>query len=85
MNELEKLRKIAGLTQKEASLKFYVKPQTIRKWENGVTTPNVLLWPIVARTYNINEEYLLELCRKNTKPIPDSKTTSVETSGENLQ
>jgi len=76
MNELEKLRKIAGLTQKEASRKFYVKPQTIRKWENGVTTPNVLLWPIIARTYNINEQYLLELSRRNINANPDSKTTS---------
>jgi hypothetical protein len=29
------------------------------------------LWPIIARTYNINEENLLELCRKNTKATPD--------------
>ena len=76
MNELEKLRKIAGLTRKDASRKFYVKPQTIRKWENGVTTPNVLLWPIIARTYNINEQYLLELSRRNINANPDSKTTS---------
>jgi len=76
MNEFKKLRKLTGLTQKMASKKFYVRPQTIRKWENGTTSPNLLLWPIVSRTYNINEEYLLELCRRNIKAKPDSKTTS---------
>ena len=74
MNEFKKLRKRAGLTQKMASKKFYVRPQAIQRWENGTTSPNLLLWPIVSRTYNIKEEYLLELCRRNTKPIPDSKT-----------
>jgi DNA-binding XRE family transcriptional regulator len=74
MNEFKKLRKRAGLTKKMASMKFYVRPQAIQRWENGTTSPNLLLWPIVARTYNIKEEYLLELCRRNTKPIPDSKT-----------
>jgi len=76
MNEFKKLRKLAGLTQKKASKKFYVRPQTIQRWENGTTNPNLLLWPIVARTYNINEEYLLELCRRNTKATLDSKTIS---------
>jgi DNA-binding XRE family transcriptional regulator len=76
MNEFKKLRKFAGLTQKMASRKFYVRPQTIRKWENGATNPNLLLWPIIARTYNINEEYVLELCRRNIKANPDSKTIS---------
>ena len=76
MNEFKELRKFAGLTQKMASRKFYVRPQTIRMWENGATNPNLLLWPIIARTYNINEEYLLELCRRNTKATLDSKTIS---------
>jgi transcriptional regulator with XRE-family HTH domain len=71
MNEFKKLRKLAGLTQKKVSRKFYVRPQAIQRWENGITNPNLLLWPIIARTYNINEENLLELCRKNTKATPD--------------
>lgn len=82
MNEFKELRKFAGLTQKMASRKFYVRPQTIRMWENGATNPNLLLWPIIARTYNINETYLLELCRRNTKPIPDSKTISKKLLGK---
>jgi DNA-binding XRE family transcriptional regulator len=76
MNEFKKLRKLAGLTQKKASKKFYVRSLAIQRWENGTTNPNLLLWPIVARTYNINEEYLLELCRRNTKATLDSKTIS---------
>jgi DNA-binding XRE family transcriptional regulator len=80
MNEFKELREITGLTKKKASKKFYVRPETIRKWENGAGNPNLLLWPIIARTYNINETYLLELCQRNTIPIPDSKTISEKTS-----
>ena len=76
MNEFKELRKFAGLTRKMAARKFYVRPQAISMWENGATNPNLLLWPIIARTYNINETYLLEMCRRNIKANPDSKTTS---------
>jgi len=82
MNEFKELRKFAGLTQKMASRKFYVRPQTIRMWEKGATNPNLLLWPIIARTYNINETYLLELCRRNIKANPDLKTISKKLLGK---
>ena len=44
---LKGLRGDLNLTQKEVAEKIGVSPDTISKWENGVTYPNVLdIWKI---------------------------------------
>ena len=52
------LRKEKGLTQEELAEKIGVSAQTISKWENGVTLPDILLLPIIADIFGITIDEL---------------------------
>lgn len=57
MNELsanlKKLRLEKKLTQEQAAAQLRVSPQAISRWETGVTTPDVMLLPEIARLYGV--------------------------------
>lgn len=42
------LRKEKGLTQEEVDAKLGVSPQSVSKWENGLTCPDIELLPEIA-------------------------------------
>ena len=54
------LRKNHNLTQEELAEALGLSPQTISKWENNVTSPDISLLPLLADYYNISIDELLQ-------------------------
>ena len=65
LNNLEKLRKSAGLTQQEMSIKAEVSRKIINAIENGVYVPSTVLALKISKTLNCHVEDIFELPLKN--------------------
>ena len=61
LNNLEDIRKSAGLTQQELSIKAEVSRKSINAIENGVYVPSTVLALKIARTLNCKVEELFQL------------------------
>ena len=61
LNNLEELRKTAGLTQQELSESAEVSRKSINAIENGVYVPSTVLALKIAKTLNCNVEDLFKL------------------------
>lgn len=61
LNNLEELRKDAGLTQQELSESAEVSRKSINAIENGVYVPSTVLALKIAKTLNCNVEDLFKL------------------------
>ncbi len=60
-NNLEELRKAAGLTQQELSIKAEVSRKSINAIENGVYVPSTVLALKISKTLNCKVEDLFTL------------------------
>ena len=60
-NNLEQLRKSAGLTQQELSIKAEVSRKSINAIENGVYVPSTVLALKMAKTLNCKVEDIFKL------------------------
>tara|TARA_B100000902_G_scaffold349093_1_gene357436 strand:- start:121 stop:336 length:216 start_codon:yes stop_codon:yes gene_type:complete len=61
LNNLEELRKSAGLTQKDLSESAEVSRKSINAIENGIYVPSTVLALKIARTLNCKVEDLFKL------------------------
>jgi putative transcriptional regulator len=61
LNNLETLRKAAGLTQQEMSVRAEVSRKSINAIENGVYVPSTVLALKISKTLNCNVEDLFKL------------------------
>ncbi len=61
LNNLEELRKIAGLTQQELSVKAEVSRKSINAIENGIYIPSTVLALKIAKTIKCEVEDLFQL------------------------
>ena len=61
LNNLEELRKAAGLTQQELSESAEVSRKSINAIENGVYVPSTVLALKIAKTLDCNVEDLFKL------------------------
>ena len=61
INNLEKLRRSASLTQQELSVKAEVSRKSINAIENGVYVPSTVLALKIAKTLNCKVEELFQL------------------------
>ena len=61
LNNLEELRKSAGLTQQELSIAAEVSRKSINAVENGVYIPSTVLALKIAKTINCSVEDLFKL------------------------
>ena len=66
LNNIEELRKSAGLTQQELSESAEVSRKSINAIENGIYVPSTVLSLKIAKTLNCSVEDLFQL--------PESKT-----------
>ena len=64
LNNLEGLRKGAGLTQQELSESAEVSRKSINAIENGIYVPSTVLALKIAKTLNCNVEDLFKLPKK---------------------
>ena len=68
LNNLEELRKSAGLTQQDLSESAEVSRKSINAIENGIYVPSTVLSLKIARTLNCSVEDLFQLPQsKNDK------------------
>lgn len=56
---LKKLRKEAGLTQKEIAHHFKTSPQSYAQWEKGLRSPSKESLEKLAHFFNVSTDYLL--------------------------
>ncbi len=61
LNDLETLRKSAGLTQQELSERAEVSRKSINAIENGIYVPSTILSLRIAKTLNCSVEDLFQL------------------------
>ena len=61
LNNLEQLRRAAGLTQQELSVAAEVSRKSINAIENGVYVPSTVLALKISKTLNCSVEDLLKL------------------------
>ena len=61
LNDLETLRKSAGLTQQELSERAEVSRKSINANENGIYVPSTILSLRIAKTLNCSVEDLFQL------------------------
>lgn len=65
LNNLEELRKAAGLTQQDLSESAEVSRKSINAIENGIYVPSTVLALKIARTLSCNVEELFKLPEEN--------------------
>jgi len=61
LNDLETLRKSAGLTQQELSERAEVSRKSINAIENGIYVPSTILSLRIAKTLNCSVEDIFQL------------------------
>lgn len=59
--KLKELRKTKNISQEKFAEYLGVSYQAVSKWENGVTSPDILLLPDIARYYGITVDELLQV------------------------
>lgn len=72
------LRKKQGLTQQDLASVIGVTFQTVSKWENGVTMPDVAMLPLLAEYFQITVDELLGL-----RPLSGEEYILTETGKKN--
>ena len=61
--KLAELRKRRGITQKELAETLLVSPQTISKWENGMTCPDLEMLVRLTEYFGVTTDMLLGIAR----------------------
>lgn len=57
-DKIKMLRKNKGMTQEQLAEILSVSSQTVSKWENAVSTPDISLLPVIARYFGITMDEL---------------------------
>ncbi len=60
-DKLKELRKTKNVSQEKLAEYLGISYQAVSKWENGITTPDILLLPEIARYYSITVDELLQV------------------------
>lgn len=53
------LRKKSGLTQSELAQMLHISDKAVSKWENGISFPEVTLFPALAEIFGVTIDYLM--------------------------
>lgn len=59
--KIRQMRKLAGLTQEQLASRLGVSAQSISKWENDITMPDITLLPLIAETFGVSIDDLFDL------------------------
>lgn len=67
-NRIAYYRRLNAMTQEELSYKLNVSPQAVSKWEQQLSSPDIMLLPVLAEVFHISVDELFG--RKiNTEPV----------------
>lgn len=64
-------RKKANLTQEDLAEKCSVTPQAVSKWENDISAPDISLFPVLAKLFNVTCDELLGVQTETPKVVPE--------------
>ncbi len=73
-DKIAELRKLKGFTQEQLGEIIGVSAQSVSKWENGTTMPDVMLLPIIADTFDMPIDFLFGRDSSNAQNINADKT-----------
>lgn len=59
--KIRQLRYKAGLTQEQLAEKLGIGPQSVSKWENAASMPDISLLPLLAETFGVSIDDLFDL------------------------
>ena len=59
--KIRQIRKSAGLTQEQLASRLGISAQSVSKWENDITMPDITLLPLIAETFGISIDDLFDL------------------------
>lgn len=68
---IKELRAWNHISQKELSVKLFVTPQAISKWERDESSPNPEAIAKMAEIFNVTADYLLGRTEQKEKPTPE--------------
>lgn len=60
-SRIKELRVAENLTQEKLAEELNVSFQSISRWENGISTPDISLMPTIARFFGVSTDYLFGL------------------------
>lgn len=60
-NKIKQLRFKAGLTQEQLASSMGISAQSVSKWENGITMPDITLLPALAEEFGVSIDDLFDL------------------------
>lgn len=60
-NKIKQLRYKSGLTQEQLAEKIGVSAQSVSKWENSITMPDITLLPLLAEEFGVSIDDLFDL------------------------
>lgn len=70
---LKELRKLKGRTQADIASYFGISKQAVSKWENGLSMPDVLILPDIAKYFNVEIDYFFDQIDLNKDSSPVNK------------
>lgn len=83
---LIELREYHGLTQTEMAERLFVTRQAVSRWECGDTQPSIDVLKLIATTFNVPVEKLLDMplqavCQSCGMPLSDASLLGTEADG----
>lgn len=81
---IAELRKYKGITQSELADFLGVSFQSVSKWENGITMPDISLLPMIAEYFQVSVDEILGLKPLNNREYRPRRTDSKEHWNEKL-
>ena len=79
--KLVELRSARGVTQEEVAQNLCVSNKTVSKWENGASTPDLVMLAELAKYYEVSTDTLLGIAADEKKSVHD--IVKAELSGQN--
>lgn len=67
-NRIAYYRRLNAMTQEELSLKLNVSSQAVLKWEQQLSSPDIMLLPVIAEIFDISIDELFGR-KVNTEPV----------------
>ena len=61
---IKNLRVAKGLTQEQLGYEMGVSAQTVSRWENSVTYPDITMLPTIASYFDVTLDELMGICKE---------------------
>ena len=62
--KIKQLRFKAGLTQEQLAERLGIGPQSVSKWENAVSMPDITALPLLAEIFGVSIDELFDLTKE---------------------